>query len=374
MVVLIHLPSTATALSVADAFHSSVYLRFGLPAVIVSDRDPKFTSSFWRSLNNKIGISLAMSTAAHPQTDGRAEVTNKTVGQILRILCEDQPDDWANKLVVCEFAINSAPSSATNLAPFEVVHGFLSLAWPAGSWDSARDLTAEGLAERARLHSLQASDAIIASRIAMTVQENRHRRRDAPVFQVGNKAYLSTSGLRFPPSLSAKFIPEFIGPYPITSANPSSSNYTLALPPHLRIHPRFHASKLRPHHPNDDRLFPLRSFDAPPPVVDASDASEAEYLVEKLVADRIIRGKRHFKVRYLGYSAAEDQWRPESELRASAKELLDSYLALQKARGAVKKVKQKRPVVASFFAKMYSSFSRGVSARRTAYPDSPSSC
>ncbi|GAA5825093.1 hypothetical protein JCM10212_000157, partial [Sporobolomyces blumeae] len=74
-VVLLPLASTATASEVADAFFDVVYRRFGLPDAVVSDRDPKFTSAFWRALCAKLGISLNMSTAAHPQTDGRSEVT-----------------------------------------------------------------------------------------------------------------------------------------------------------------------------------------------------------------------------------------------------------------------------------------------------------
>ncbi|GAA5982777.1 hypothetical protein JCM11641_007785, partial [Rhodosporidiobolus odoratus] len=364
MVVLIPLSSTATALSVAKSFHSSVLRRFGLPATIVSDRDPKFTSSFWRALNARIGTSLAMSTAAHPQTDSRAKVTNKTVGTILRIFCEDQPDDWATKLVACEFAINSAPSAATTLALFEVVHGFLPSAWPAGSWDSQGDLGAEGHAERARLYALQATDAIIASRIAMTAQENCHRRKDIGVFEVGGHTFLSTAGLQFPASLSSKFVPKYVGPFPITSANVSTSTYTLALPPHLRLHPRFHSSKLRPAFPNDSSLFPHRSFDSPPPVIPASDAAEAEYLIEKIVSDRVVRGKRVFLVRYLGYSASEDQWRPEAELRATAKESLEAYLALTAVRkqGAKSAGRKKAPVVATFSSKLNASFSGGKSA------------
>jgi hypothetical protein len=52
-----------------------------------------------------------------------------------------------------------------------------------------------------------------------------------------------------------------IGPYPITSSNVSTSNYTLDLPEELRahnIHPTFHISVLKPDIPNDDEQFPER--------------------------------------------------------------------------------------------------------------------
>ncbi|GAA5904686.1 hypothetical protein JCM5296_003626 [Sporobolomyces johnsonii] len=165
----------------------------------------------------------------------------------------------------------------------------------------------------------------------MVHQANKSRRPDSPLFTVGSKAYVSTSGLRFPAGVASKFVPKFIGPFPITAADPSKSSYTLAFPPHLKIHPHLHASRLRPHFPNDDDRFPSRALAHGAPVVDASDGVEAEWVIEKVVAVKVVRGKRLFKVRYLGYSAAEDQFRPEAELRETAPEMLDAFLAQQAA-------------------------------------------
>ncbi|GAA5979967.1 hypothetical protein JCM11641_008248 [Rhodosporidiobolus odoratus] len=295
MVVRIPLPSTSSAEDVAQAFYDSVYRRFGSQASLVSDRDPKFTSRFWTSLHKLIGTSLRMSSSAHPQTDGRSEVTNKSVGQALRILCADNPDDWAGKITAVEFALNSAPAAATRLSPFEVVYGFLPSPWPS-ALGSTGDPVAGSRVERARLDWLRASDAIISARVDMVHQENKHRRSDSPLFAVGNKVYVSTSGMRFPPGLPHKFLPRFVGPFPITAANPSKSNYTISFPPHLRLHPTVHASKLRPHFSNDDDRFPSRAFTLPPPLVPATDGADAEWEIEKVVAVKSVRGKRMFKL------------------------------------------------------------------------------
>jgi hypothetical protein len=327
MVHLFPLSTSASAADVAEIYHDGIYRLHGMQATIVSDRDPKFTGGFWQALHRKIGTKLAMSTSAHPQTDGASEVTNKTAAQILRIFVEDNPDDWALRTPDAEFAINAAAASATGLSPFEVAYGYLPTAWPVDSWSSTDVPTADGFGELVRLNWLRATDALISSRISMTTSDNRRRRPDAPEFQSGNMVYVSSKDLAFPSALSRKFIPRYVGLYKITEAHPSSSTYTIEFPPHFRIHSRIHASKLRPFFPNDDARFPSRRFDALPPDVPATDANDAVYLLEKVVADKLVGKRREFLVRYLGYSAGEDRWIPESELAATAAELLTEYVA-----------------------------------------------
>lgn len=64
------LTADTTAEAVANAFVEHVVRRFGVPLTIVSDRDRRFTSHFWRHLWSSLRVSLKMSTAYHPQTDG----------------------------------------------------------------------------------------------------------------------------------------------------------------------------------------------------------------------------------------------------------------------------------------------------------------
>ena len=56
----------------------------GTPVSIVSDRDPRFTSRFWPSLQNALGTRLHFSTAFHPQTDGQSERTIQTLEDMLK--------------------------------------------------------------------------------------------------------------------------------------------------------------------------------------------------------------------------------------------------------------------------------------------------
>ncbi|GKF55654.1 putative reverse transcriptase domain-containing protein, partial [Tanacetum coccineum] len=56
-----------------------IVCRHGVPLSIISDRDSRFASGFWRSLQNALGTNLRMSTAYHPETDGQSERTIQTL-------------------------------------------------------------------------------------------------------------------------------------------------------------------------------------------------------------------------------------------------------------------------------------------------------
>ena len=58
--------STATAFDVAQLFFENWICRYGVPSKIISDRDTKFTSNFWKLLTKTLNCKLAMSTAYHP--------------------------------------------------------------------------------------------------------------------------------------------------------------------------------------------------------------------------------------------------------------------------------------------------------------------
>nr|GFC26685.1 reverse transcriptase domain-containing protein [Tanacetum cinerariifolium] len=144
----------------ARIYLKEVVTRHGIPVSIISDRDPRFASNFWRSLQNALGTRLDMSTAYHPETDGQSERTNQTLEDMLRtrldmstayhpetdghsertiqtledMLCActiDFGKGWVNHFPLVEFSYNNSYHASIKAAPFEhfmvesVVHPFV---------------------------------------------------------------------------------------------------------------------------------------------------------------------------------------------------------------------------------------------------------
>ena len=122
---MIHIAPAHTTVSAPDLarimIHEVVRLH-GVPESIVSDRDLRFTSMFWRSLWSHFGTQLKMSTAYHPQTDGQTERANRTIEDMRRNYVSWEQDDWDQNLT-CEFAYNNSVQASTGCTPFYLYSG-----------------------------------------------------------------------------------------------------------------------------------------------------------------------------------------------------------------------------------------------------------
>ncbi|GKD74199.1 putative reverse transcriptase domain-containing protein, partial [Tanacetum coccineum] len=107
----------------ARMYLKEVVTRHGIPLSIICDRDPRFASNFWRSLQNALGTSLDMSTSYHPQTDGQSERTIQSLEDMLRAYTIDFGKGWVNHLPLVEFSYNNSYHASIKAAPFEALYG-----------------------------------------------------------------------------------------------------------------------------------------------------------------------------------------------------------------------------------------------------------
>ncbi|GKF93222.1 putative reverse transcriptase domain-containing protein [Tanacetum coccineum] len=94
----------------ARMYLKEVVTKHGIPISIICDRDPRFTSNFWRLLQKALGTSLDMSTTYHPQTDGQSERTIQTLEDMLRACVIDFGNGWVYH-------------ASIKAAPFEALYG-----------------------------------------------------------------------------------------------------------------------------------------------------------------------------------------------------------------------------------------------------------
>ncbi|GKC07864.1 putative reverse transcriptase domain-containing protein, partial [Tanacetum coccineum] len=90
---------------------------------IISNRDCRFTSQFWKSLNKALGTQLDMSTAYHPQTDGQSKISIQTLEDMLRACVIDFGKGWDRHLPLVEFSYNNSYHTSIKAAPFEALYG-----------------------------------------------------------------------------------------------------------------------------------------------------------------------------------------------------------------------------------------------------------
>jgi hypothetical protein len=106
-------------------FKDCVFPFIGLPKKVISNRDPWFTSTFFKELCKQLDVSQNLSTAYHSQTDGQSEKTNQHIGTALQIYCNYQQNDWAQWLLIVQYAINARPSVTTEQVSYELWMGFI---------------------------------------------------------------------------------------------------------------------------------------------------------------------------------------------------------------------------------------------------------
>ena len=228
-----------------ELFMNHIVSLHGVPVSIISDRDPRFTSRFWKGLMKEIGVKLNLSTAFHHQTYGQSERTIQTLEDMLRSCVLQFKGHWNEYLPLAEFTYNNSYHSSIEMSPYEALYGKqcrTPLCW---NETCERKLLGPEIVQttvdkvnviRARLKAAQDRQKSYADK----------RRKDLE-FEVEDRVFLRLSPwkgvVRF--GKRGKLSPHYIEPFEIIEGIGPLA-YRLDLPEELsRVHNVFHISMLR---------------------------------------------------------------------------------------------------------------------------------
>ena len=235
---------TTDAAHTARLFFNEVVRLHGVPRSIVSDRDVRFTSIFWKALWHLIGTTLQFSTAFHPQTDGQTEVTNRSLGNLLRCLVQENTATWDELLPRAEFAYNSSHHRATGYTLFQINTGRNpNLPVDLVSLPSRQSHSSDALNYATNLTAIHqlVKERIDAYNAKIKGIVDAHRR--PRTYQQGDMVMIRLRPERYAMERAHKLHPRAAGPFPIRRViNPNA--YDVAIPPEWGISSTFNICDL----------------------------------------------------------------------------------------------------------------------------------
>jgi transcription elongation GreA/GreB family factor len=205
--------STSSAGDLAPIYMREVVRLHSVPCTIISDRDAKFVSKLWTSLQEALGTILRMSTAFHPQIDGQSERTIRTLEDMLRSCVLSWKGSWEDHLPLVEFSYNNSYHSSIRCAPYEALYGR----------KCRSPLCWDAVGEKALLGPdwvQQSTERVAEIREHMLAAQSRQKsyadvRRRELEFKEGNHVLLRVSPtkgvVRF--GTKGKLSPRYIGPF-----------------------------------------------------------------------------------------------------------------------------------------------------------------
>ena len=284
----------------------------GAPVSIVSDRDPRFTSRFWPSLQQAMGTTLKFSTAFHPQTDGQSERTIQTLEDMLRACMLDFKGMWSDYIALMEFAYNNSYQSSIEMAPFEALYGRKCRTPVCWTEVGERQLLGPEMIQDTteKIKTVHEHLKVAQSR-QKSYADNRRRELE---FEVGDQVFLKVSPwkgvLRF--GRRGKLNPRYIGPYAIVE-RVGAAAYRLELPPEMsKLHNVFHVSMLRKYIADPSHVLVQQ------PIELEDDLSYVEEPVQILDRrEQVLRNKviPLVKVLWRSQTVEEATWESEESMR-----------------------------------------------------------
>lgn len=316
---------TLSSQELAVIFAREVIRLHGFPKSIISDRDVRFTSLFWRDLCKIFGTKLGMSTAFHPQTDGQTERMNRFLEEMLRHYVSPTMNDWDVQLVPLEFAVNKSKQDSTNMSPFEIVYGE-QLLDPLNMDVEWKAVAAQEMAARMRTNLQRARTAIAVAQAKQKKYADSKRLPKPITFTPGrDMVMLNTKHLNLKAEGPRKLNAKFCGPFEVL-AKIGAVAYKLKLPPAWkRLHDVFHVSLLKKYHSNTragERVVPPLDLN-----LDLDD--KVEFVLRhrplKIKVGRTTKLTREYLVKWLNKGSEHNTYEPEDKVIANNPEALVQY-------------------------------------------------
>ncbi|GJT03278.1 putative reverse transcriptase domain-containing protein [Tanacetum coccineum] len=241
----------------ARMYLKEVVTRHGIPVSIICDRDLRFASNFWRSLQKALGTNLDMSTAYHPQTDGQSERTIQTLEDMMCACAIDFGKGWVNHLPLVMFLYNNSYHGSIKAAPFEALYGRKCRSPVCWAEVGEVQLTGLEIVQETTEKIIQIKQRMQATHDRQkSYADLKHKPMD---FQVGDKVMLKVSPwkgvVRF--GKRGKLNPRYVGPFKVLE-KVGSVAYKLELPKELsRVHNTFHVSNLKKCYADEPLAVPL---------------------------------------------------------------------------------------------------------------------
>lgn len=301
--------SSITAEGVARLFLNHVWKLHGFPRSIVTDRDPKFVSAFWRAFMARTKIDHNMTTANHPEADGQTERTNRTLIQYLRLYTYENPSAWLDSLPCAEWVYNTTVHSSTRCSPASLVYTEPPLSDPVldlavGSQQSS----AAGEEFREHLNSARECMRKAQERQA----RNYNKRRSAVIFEPGDLVLIDSHALRggHDGVRPGKFTARWLGPFAVR-ARVNALAYKLDLPAEWRCHKTINVGFLKRF--RDSASFPRTLTRRAAAREQSSRSQDATEVLESRTITRRGRTRREFLVKWAG--ERQPQWISKDQLQ-----------------------------------------------------------
>ncbi|GJV15127.1 hypothetical protein Tco_1360450 [Tanacetum coccineum] len=229
----------------ARLYLNEIVARHGVPILIISNRDSRFTSRLWQSMQEALGTRLDISTAYHPQTDGKTKRTIQTLEDMLRACVLDFIRSWDVHLPLVEFLYNNSYHSSVRCASFEALYGRKCRSPIMWVEVGEGQLIGTELVQETTKKISQIKDRLKAARDRQ--KSYADKRRKPLEFSIGDYVLLKVSPWKGVVHFGekGKLAPRFVGPFEIIE-KVGHVAYQLDLPEELNgVHDTFHVSNLK---------------------------------------------------------------------------------------------------------------------------------